>query len=133
MWQQQELRLTPRERGFHLITDEVMAGLPWLAGVATGLLYLQLLPIFGVVTSFEYRLHEVVDILGGPTFYPLEAEAIRGYRALDRRGAGGGARHHPRSAAAVRPRAVARSAGGRGGAGQHLFRLNQNIAPARET
>ncbi len=28
---------------------------------------------FGVVTSFEYRLHEVADILGEPTFYPLEA------------------------------------------------------------
>ncbi|MCH4562264.1 FAD-binding oxidoreductase [Halomonas sp. EGI 63088] len=37
---------------------------------------------FGVVTSFEYRLHDVADILGGPTFYPLEAEVIRGYRAL---------------------------------------------------
>ncbi|MDI5983404.1 FAD-binding oxidoreductase [Halomonas sp. M4R5S39] len=37
---------------------------------------------FGVVTSFEYRLHDVADILGGPTFYPLEAAVIRGYRAL---------------------------------------------------
>ncbi|GGY10818.1 oxidoreductase [Litchfieldella qijiaojingensis] len=37
---------------------------------------------FGVVTSFEYRLHAVADILGGPTFYPLDADVIRGYRTL---------------------------------------------------
>ncbi|UYG08646.1 FAD-binding oxidoreductase [Halomonas sp. M4R1S46] len=37
---------------------------------------------FGVVTSFEYRLHEVPDILGGPTFYPLDGGVIRGYQAL---------------------------------------------------
>ncbi|WP_200880052.1 FAD-binding oxidoreductase [Halomonas salina] len=35
---------------------------------------------FGVVTAFEYRLHEVPDILGGPTFYPLDGEVIRRYR-----------------------------------------------------
>ncbi|MCG6659196.1 FAD-binding oxidoreductase [Halomonas campisalis] len=35
---------------------------------------------FGVVTSFEYRLHAVSDILGGPTFYPLDAEVMRHYR-----------------------------------------------------
>ena len=34
---------------------------------------------FGVVTSFEYRLHPVADILGGPTFYPLDDDIIRGY------------------------------------------------------
>lgn len=28
---------------------------------------------FGVVTSFEYRLHPAGDILGGPTFYPSTA------------------------------------------------------------
>ncbi|WP_203433140.1 FAD-binding oxidoreductase [Jiangella asiatica] len=31
---------------------------------------------FGVVTSFEYRLHTVADILGGPTFYPLDSEVV---------------------------------------------------------
>ncbi|MCK2182405.1 FAD-binding oxidoreductase [Halomonas getboli] len=36
---------------------------------------------FGVVTAFEYRLHEVPDILGGPTFYPLDGEVIRRYVA----------------------------------------------------
>ncbi|WP_220250375.1 FAD-binding oxidoreductase [Billgrantia montanilacus] len=35
---------------------------------------------FGVVTSFEYRLHAVSDILGGPTFYPLEADVMRHYQ-----------------------------------------------------
>ncbi len=35
---------------------------------------------FGVVTTFEYRLHEVADILGGPTFYPLEAGIFQAYR-----------------------------------------------------
>ncbi len=37
---------------------------------------------FGVVTSFEYRLHPVADILGGPTFYPLEGDVLRGYLDL---------------------------------------------------
>ena len=34
---------------------------------------------FGVVTSLEYRLHPVSDVLGGPTFYPLDADVARGY------------------------------------------------------
>jgi FAD/FMN-containing dehydrogenase len=37
---------------------------------------------FGVVTSFEYRLHPVADILGGPTFFPLDGDVLRGYRNL---------------------------------------------------
>ncbi|MBT2384664.1 FAD-binding oxidoreductase [Streptomyces sp. ISL-11] len=37
---------------------------------------------FGVVASFEYRLHPVADILGGPTFYPLDADVLRAYREL---------------------------------------------------
>jgi FAD/FMN-containing dehydrogenase len=35
---------------------------------------------FGVVTSFEFRLHEVADIFGGPTVFPLEGDVLRGYR-----------------------------------------------------
>jgi hypothetical protein len=35
---------------------------------------------FGVVTSFEFRLHPVADILGGATFYPLDEGPLRGYR-----------------------------------------------------
>ncbi len=37
---------------------------------------------FGVVTSFEFRLHPVADILGGPTFYPLDAEIVHAWLEL---------------------------------------------------
>src|SRR5256885_1611028 len=30
---------------------------------------------FGVVTSFKFRLHEVGTVIGGPTFWPVEAAA----------------------------------------------------------
>lgn len=35
---------------------------------------------FGVVTSLRYRLHPVSEILGGPTFFPLDGAVIRHYR-----------------------------------------------------
>ena len=39
---------------------------------------------FGVVTAFEYRLHEVSTIIGGPTLWPLERakEILQWYRAF---------------------------------------------------
>jgi FAD/FMN-containing dehydrogenase len=37
---------------------------------------------FGVVTSFEYKLHPVGEIFGGPTFYRAEAEVLENYLAL---------------------------------------------------
>ncbi|MCL8010031.1 FAD-binding oxidoreductase [Streptomyces sp. AS02] len=37
---------------------------------------------FGVVTSFAYRLHPIADVLGGPTFFPLDGDVIRRYREL---------------------------------------------------
>jgi FAD/FMN-containing dehydrogenase len=37
---------------------------------------------FGVVTAFEYRLHPVAEVLGGPTFYPLDGEIVAGYLDL---------------------------------------------------
>jgi FAD/FMN-containing dehydrogenase len=40
---------------------------------------------FGVVTSFELRLHPIADIVGGPTFYPLDGGVLRGYRDFMRR------------------------------------------------
>ena len=40
MWQQTEIRLRARGRGFHLITDEIVAALPALSGVEVGLLHL---------------------------------------------------------------------------------------------
>jgi FAD/FMN-containing dehydrogenase len=36
----------------------------------------------GVVTSFEYRLQPISDVLGGPTFYPLDAGVLRAYRDM---------------------------------------------------
>jgi len=38
MWAQKEIRLKPRARGFHLITDEILQQLPELASVQVGLL-----------------------------------------------------------------------------------------------
>jgi len=35
---------------------------------------------FGVVTSFEYRLHPVAEILGGVVVFALEADVLRGFR-----------------------------------------------------
>lgn len=35
---------------------------------------------FGVVSSFEYRLHPVADIFGGPTIFPLDGDVLRRYR-----------------------------------------------------
>jgi len=40
MWAQHQLRLRPRERGVHLVTDEVLAGLPELGELRVGLLHL---------------------------------------------------------------------------------------------
>ena len=35
---------------------------------------------FGVITSFEFRLHDVGEIFGGPTFYRIEGDVLRRYR-----------------------------------------------------
>ncbi|MDY7103209.1 MAG: FAD-binding oxidoreductase [Actinomycetota bacterium] len=35
---------------------------------------------FGVVTSFEYRLHPVDTIIGGPTIFAIDADVLRAYR-----------------------------------------------------
>lgn len=40
MWLQREIRLEPRPRGFHLVTDEVVRALPELAEVEVGLCHL---------------------------------------------------------------------------------------------
>lgn len=42
VWMQREIRLQPRQRGFHLITDEVVAALDELSSVRLGLLHLLL-------------------------------------------------------------------------------------------
>lgn len=56
MWKQLELRLEPRSRGFHLITSDIVKGLPWLREVSVGLLHLQLLH-----TSASLTLNENAD------------------------------------------------------------------------
>ncbi len=40
MWVQREIRLVPRERGFHLVTREVLGSLPELSQLSVGLLHL---------------------------------------------------------------------------------------------
>jgi secondary thiamine-phosphate synthase enzyme len=40
MWAQHEIRLRPRPRGFHLVTDEIEAALPELRGLRVGLAHL---------------------------------------------------------------------------------------------
>lgn len=42
MWLQKRIRLSPRSRGFHLVTDEILAQLPELHTVSAGLLHLLL-------------------------------------------------------------------------------------------
>jgi len=37
---------------------------------------------FGVVTSFEYQLHPVSHVLGGPTFYRIDVDVLRNYERL---------------------------------------------------
>ncbi|WP_046080443.1 secondary thiamine-phosphate synthase enzyme YjbQ [Halomonas sp. HG01] len=56
MWDQHEIRLAPRARGFHLITDEIARQLPALAELDVGLLHLQLLH-----TSASLTLNENAD------------------------------------------------------------------------
>jgi secondary thiamine-phosphate synthase enzyme len=40
MWLQRQIRLGPRERGFHLVTRELLVDLPEVAEVSVGLLHL---------------------------------------------------------------------------------------------
>ncbi|WP_416395539.1 secondary thiamine-phosphate synthase enzyme YjbQ [Allohahella sp. A8] len=56
MWIQTELTLKPRQRGFHLITDEVENALSQLGKVTTGLLH-----VFIQHTSASLTLNENAD------------------------------------------------------------------------
>ncbi|RAH36967.1 YjbQ family protein [Halomonas sp. SL1] len=56
IWDQHEIRLAHRARGFHLITDEIARQLPALAELDVGLLHLQLLH-----TSASLTLNENAD------------------------------------------------------------------------
>ena len=56
MWQQTEIRLKARSRGFHLITDEVLRQLPQLAEIKCGILH-----IFIKHSSASITLNENAD------------------------------------------------------------------------
>ncbi|MFD0432511.1 FAD-binding oxidoreductase [Streptomyces chartreusis] len=66
--------LVTADGSFTTCTDEQHGDLMWAVRGGGG--------NFGVVTSFAYRLHPIADILGGPTFFPLDADVIRRYREL---------------------------------------------------
>ncbi|MDO9354664.1 MAG: secondary thiamine-phosphate synthase enzyme YjbQ [Solirubrobacteraceae bacterium] len=53
MWVQRQLQLAPRPRGFHLITRDVLAGVPELTEVRTGLLH-----VFILHTSASLTINE---------------------------------------------------------------------------
>ena len=42
VWIQRQIKLTQRERGFHIVTAEILGALPELGGVRTGVLHLLL-------------------------------------------------------------------------------------------
>lgn len=56
MWIQKEIRLKPRSRGFHLVTDEIVAQLPELREISIGLLH-----VFIKHTSAALTLNENAD------------------------------------------------------------------------
>jgi secondary thiamine-phosphate synthase enzyme len=56
MWLQKEIRLKPRSRGFHLITNEIIAQFPEINGFKTGLLN-----IFIKHTSASLTINENAD------------------------------------------------------------------------
>ncbi|WAZ25610.1 FAD-binding oxidoreductase [Streptomyces cinnabarinus] len=66
--------LVTADGSFLTCTDQQHSDLMWAVRGGGG--------NFGVVTSFAYRLHPVADILGGPTFFPLDGDVIRRYREL---------------------------------------------------
>ena len=53
IWIQRDMRLRPRERGFHLVTDEVEDAIPEIAQISTGLAH-----IFIRHTSASLTLNE---------------------------------------------------------------------------
>ena len=56
MWIQKEIRLKSRSRGFHLVTDEIVAQLPELREISIGLLH-----VFIKHTSAALTLNENAD------------------------------------------------------------------------
>ncbi len=53
MWLQREIQLRRRARGFHLVTDEVLEGVPEIADVSVGLAHLHVLHTSASLTLNE--------------------------------------------------------------------------------
>lgn len=53
MWIQREIELRPRPRGFHLVTSEVMDGVPEIAELSVGLAHLHILHTSASLTLNE--------------------------------------------------------------------------------
>lgn len=56
MWLQKEIQLKPRQRGFHLVTQDVLAELPELRQISVGLLH-----VFIQHTSASLTINENAD------------------------------------------------------------------------
>src|SRR3990167_10470485 len=56
MWIQKEIRLSPKSRGFHLVTDEILGMVPEVAQVSIGFLH-----IFIKHTSASVTINENAD------------------------------------------------------------------------
>ncbi len=56
MWIQKEIRLKPRARGFHLVTDELLSELPELRGLRIGMMN-----VFIMHTSASLTVNENAD------------------------------------------------------------------------
>jgi secondary thiamine-phosphate synthase enzyme len=56
MWTQKDIRLKPRQRGFHLVTDEILSQLPEVRDFKIGLLH-----VFIKHTSASLTLNENAD------------------------------------------------------------------------
>ncbi len=85
MWLQRDLTLGPRPRGFHLVTREVLAALPELTELSTGLLHLLLAHTSASLTlnenaspevrvDFESWFNQAVPEHGGPWTHTLEGD-----------------------------------------------------------
>jgi len=59
MWTTRDLHLSPRGRGFHLITDEVIDALPELSQLAVGLLHVHIRHTSAALTLNENASPEV--------------------------------------------------------------------------
>jgi secondary thiamine-phosphate synthase enzyme len=61
MWIQREIRLRPRPRGFHLVTREVLEGIPELGDVRVGLLHVFIRHTSAALTLNENASPDVRD------------------------------------------------------------------------